>query len=64
MDVKCDFLNGFIKEVFVNQPPIFENPSHLDYVLKLSKALYGLKQAPKSWYERLSTLDRIQCDIE
>jgi len=49
MDVKSAFLNRFIKEeVFVKQPPDFENPSCPDYVFKLSKAHYGLKTSPKS----------------
>lgn len=56
MNVKSDFLNGFIKEeVFFKQPHDFENPSYPNYVFKLSKDLYGLKQAPKAWYECLST---------
>ena len=55
MDVKSAFLNGFIdQEVYVDQPPGFENESYPDHVFKLSKALYGLKQAPRAWYERLS----------
>jgi hypothetical protein len=46
MDVKSAFLNGVIQEeVFVRQPPGFENPKYLNRVYKLSKALYGLKQA-------------------
>jgi hypothetical protein len=46
MDVKNAFLNGVIQEeVFVRQPPDFENPKYPDKVYKLSKALYGLKQA-------------------
>jgi hypothetical protein len=46
MDVKSAFLNGVIQEeVFVRQPPGFENIKYPDRVYKLSKALYGLKQA-------------------
>ena len=55
MDVKCAFLNGFIdEEVYVKQPPGFENKDFPNHVFKLTKALYGLKQAPRAWYERLS----------
>jgi len=55
MDVKSAFLNGYIdEEVYVCQPPGFEDHKHPDYVFKLKKALYGLKQAPRQWYERLS----------
>ena len=43
------------EEVYVEQPPEFVDPTHLDFVFKLEKALYGLKQAPKAWYKRLST---------
>ena len=32
MDVKSPFLNGFIKEeVYVEQPPRFVDPTHLDF---------------------------------
>ena len=55
MDVKCAFLNGYLQEeVYVAQPPGFENADFPNYVYKLDKALYGLKQAPRAWYERLS----------
>jgi hypothetical protein len=56
MDVKSAFLNGYIsEEVYVHQPPGFEDAKHPDHVFKLKKSLYGLKQAPRAWYERLST---------
>jgi hypothetical protein len=54
MDVKSAFLNSVIhEEVFVRQPPGFENPKYPNRVYKLSKALYGLKQALWAWYTRL-----------
>nr|GEV44333.1 putative ribonuclease H-like domain-containing protein [Tanacetum cinerariifolium] len=55
MDVKSAFLYGTIKEeVYVCQPPRFEDPDHPDKVYKVVKALYGLHQAPKAWYETLA----------
>ena len=40
MDVKFVFLNGFIsEEVYVKQPPSFENEIFPNHVFKLSKAL-------------------------
>jgi hypothetical protein len=56
MDAKRDFLNGVIQEeIYVRQPPGFENSKYPDRIYKLSKALYGLKQAPRAWYARLKT---------
>ncbi|GJX84371.1 retrovirus-related pol polyprotein from transposon TNT 1-94 [Tanacetum coccineum] len=56
MDVKSAFLYGKIEEdVYVCQPPGFENPDFPDRVYKVEKALYGLHQAPRAWYETLST---------
>ncbi|GJR87505.1 putative ribonuclease H-like domain-containing protein [Tanacetum coccineum] len=56
MDIKSAFLYGKIKEeVYVCQPPGFEDPDFPDRVYKVEKALYGLHQAPRAWYETLST---------
>ncbi|GJS51110.1 putative ribonuclease H-like domain-containing protein [Tanacetum coccineum] len=56
LDVKSAFLYGKIeKEVYVCQPPGFEDPEFPDRVYKVEKALYGLHQAPRAWYETLST---------
>nr|GEU73205.1 putative ribonuclease H-like domain-containing protein [Tanacetum cinerariifolium] len=56
MDVKSTFLYGKIKEeVYVCQPPTFEDPDFPDRVYKVEKALYRLHQAPRAWYETFST---------
>nr|GEW03405.1 hypothetical protein [Tanacetum cinerariifolium] len=56
MDVKGAFLYGTIEEeVYVCQPPGFEDPDHPDKVYKVVKALYGLHQALRAWYETLAT---------
>ncbi|GKE44855.1 putative ribonuclease H-like domain-containing protein, partial [Tanacetum coccineum] len=56
MDVKSAFLYGKVEEeVYVCQPPGFEDPDFLNRVYKVEKALYGLHQAPRAWYETLST---------
>ena len=55
MGVKSVFLNGFIQEeVYVEQPPGFEDFEKPNHVYKLQKALYCLKQTLRAWYERLS----------
>nr|GFD19829.1 hypothetical protein [Tanacetum cinerariifolium] len=56
IDVKSAFLYGTIKEeVYVCQPPGFEDPEYPDKVYKVVKALYELHQAPRAWYETLAT---------
>ncbi|GKD33306.1 putative ribonuclease H-like domain-containing protein, partial [Tanacetum coccineum] len=50
MDVKSAFLYGKIKEeVYVCQPPGFEDPNFPNRVYKVEKALYRLHQAPRAW---------------
>nr|GEV07550.1 retrotransposon protein, putative, unclassified [Tanacetum cinerariifolium] len=50
IDVKSAFLYGRIEEeVYVCQPPGFEDPDYPDKVYKVEKALYGLHQAPRAW---------------
>nr|GEX68816.1 putative ribonuclease H-like domain-containing protein [Tanacetum cinerariifolium] len=56
MDVKSAFLYGTIEEeVYVSQPPGFEDLHFPNMVYKVEKALYGLHQTPRAWYETLST---------
>ncbi|GJZ57636.1 putative ribonuclease H-like domain-containing protein [Tanacetum coccineum] len=43
------------EEVYVKQPPGFEDPAHPNKVYRVVKALYGLHQAPRAWNEILST---------
>jgi hypothetical protein len=48
MNVKNTFLNDVIQEeVFVRQPPGFENLKYPNRVYKLSKTLYKIKQASR-----------------
>nr|GEV01573.1 hypothetical protein [Tanacetum cinerariifolium] len=50
MDVKSTFLYGIIEEeVYVCQPPSFEDPHFPNKVYKVEKALYGLHQASRAW---------------
>nr|GFC04002.1 copia protein [Tanacetum cinerariifolium] len=56
MDVKSAFLYGTIEEeVYVCQPPGFDDPEYPNKEYKVVKAFYGLHQAPRAWYETLAT---------
>ncbi|GJY86442.1 putative ribonuclease H-like domain-containing protein [Tanacetum coccineum] len=59
MDVKSAFLYGKIEEeVYVCQPPGFEDPDFPDRVYKVEKTLYGLHQAPRACDYAGASLDR------
>jgi hypothetical protein len=54
MAVKSAFLSRPIKEeVYMEQPPGFEDEQYPNHVYKLHNVFYGLKQAPRAWYECL-----------
>nr|GFB75323.1 putative ribonuclease H-like domain-containing protein [Tanacetum cinerariifolium] len=55
MDVKSAFLYSTIdEEVYVMQPPGFQDPAYPAKVYKVGKAMYGLHQATRAWYGTLS----------
>nr|GEX75946.1 hypothetical protein [Tanacetum cinerariifolium] len=60
IDVKSAFLYGKIEEeVYVYQPPGFEDPDFPNKVYKVEKALYGLHQAPRAWKELCTEFEKL-----
>nr|GEX24561.1 retrovirus-related Pol polyprotein from transposon TNT 1-94 [Tanacetum cinerariifolium] len=52
MDVKSAFLYGIIdEEVYVMEPPRFQDPEYPARVYKVEKAMYGLHQALRAWHQ-------------
>nr|GEX44656.1 hypothetical protein [Tanacetum cinerariifolium] len=63
MDVKSAFIYGTIEEeVYVCQPPGFEDPDYPTKVYKVINALYGLHQAPRAWQKGDIPLVQIYVD--
>nr|GEV14204.1 hypothetical protein [Tanacetum cinerariifolium] len=60
MDVKSAYMYGKIKEeVYVCQPPRFEDPQFPDRVHKVEKAVYGLHQTPRAWKEMCTEFEKM-----
>ena len=57
IDIVAAYLNGDLEdEVYMLQPPSFENANHPTKVCKLSKALYGLRQAGREWNKKVTAI--------
>ena len=57
IDIKNAFLHGDLQEeVYMMQPPGFEDVTCTGFVCTLCKALYGLEQAPENGQRRLHNI--------
>jgi hypothetical protein len=61
LDVHNAFLYGDLEEVYMKQPPGYDDKTRPNYVCKLDKVLYGPKQAPQAWFAKLS---KKLCDLD
>ncbi len=56
MDVVTSFLHGDLdKNIYMEVPDGFKDPSRPNQVCKWLKALYGLKQAPRLWHAKIDS---------
>ena len=58
-DFHSAFLNGEFdenEEIYMEQPPGYEEKNKKEYVLRLLKTIYGLKQSSRKWYEIICRL--------
>nr|GEU28906.1 hypothetical protein [Tanacetum cinerariifolium] len=63
MDVKSAFLYETIEEeVYVCQPPGFEDPDYPNKVYKVVKTLYGLHQAPRACKDLCKAFEKLMKD--
>nr|GEW19102.1 hypothetical protein [Tanacetum cinerariifolium] len=63
MDVKSAFLYRTIEEeVYVMQPPGFQDLVYPTKVYKVEKAMYGLHQAPRAWHREDFILFQVYVD--
>lgn len=54
-DVKTAFLNGSLdEEIYMQQPPGYEEEGKVKMVCHLKRSIYGLKQAARSWNEAIN----------
>ena len=54
LDVQTAFLHGELsEEIYMQQPPFFEDSTYPHHVCRLQKSIYGLKQSPRVWYHKL-----------
>ncbi|GAA5984739.1 hypothetical protein JCM11641_002168 [Rhodosporidiobolus odoratus] len=69
IDVTSAYLHGLLDhEIYIQQPPGFENPNFPQRVLRLQRALYGLKQGGREWQkvfrEELEKLGFKRCEAD